>query len=189
MRAEPTDDELMSKVIEHDAEAFAALYDRYASAAYGLSVRMLRDALQAEDVVQDVFLTLWRNPEQYSARRGSLRSYVLTMTRNKAIDDLRAKQRHATDPDVGQISLRPASTDVEREALRGIESSALRGLLSMLPESQRTAIELTFFGELSYSETTRLQGVPMGTVKSRVRLALDRLRRHPKVSMLTTGAC
>ena len=82
-----------------------------------------------------------------------------------------------------------ASTDVEREALRGIESSALRGLLSILPESQRTAVELTFFGGFSYSEITRLQGVPMGTVKSRVRLALERLRRHPNVSILTTGTC
>ncbi len=179
-----SDEELVERLLERDTEAFGMLYDRYAHAAYCLACRMLGNTHQAEDLVQDVFLALWRLPERFKADRGSARTYILSMTHHRAIDLQRSRSRHAIDADVEQIALVPAGTDVEHSTLRSLEAEVLRAALRLLPESQRRVVELAFIGGYSYPEITRILGVPLGTVKSRLRLAMDRLRRAPEIAGL-----
>jgi RNA polymerase sigma-70 factor (ECF subfamily) len=173
--AAPLDDAtIMRRVCDGDPAAFAALYDRHAAAAQALAHRMLRDRTAAEDVTQEAFVGLWRSRTAYVPARGAVRSWLLMITRNRAIDAIR--RRGLPDElwsEWGYERESPERTD--EEALRRSEADALGAALRQLPEGQRCVIDLAYFGGLSQTEIAAQLGLPLGTVKSRVRLALSKL--------------
>jgi RNA polymerase sigma-70 factor (ECF subfamily) len=173
----PSDTTLLAQARAGDAAAFATVYDRHAAAAYGLARSMLRSPCAAQDVVQEAFISLWRT-DSYCAEKGSLRSFVLGIVRNRAIDELRKNRRRSDKErnDDAALSLLTAAdrTDVEVEQ-RDTERS-LRAALTALPDSQHRALELAFFDGLTHNEIAARLDEPIGTIKGRIRLGLEKLR-------------
>ncbi|MDQ6672381.1 MAG: sigma-70 family RNA polymerase sigma factor [Chloroflexota bacterium] len=153
-----------------------AIYCLYRRPAVGFAYRLLNDRPAAEEVVQDVFLSVWRSRARYDAARGSLRTWVLTMVRNRAFDWLRARRLRATWPLTATELVRPGGEDPSRDAERYFDRAHILVALESLLPAQRQVIELAYFGGLSHSEIALSQQLPIGTVKSRIRLALERLR-------------
>ncbi|MEK7216406.1 MAG: sigma-70 family RNA polymerase sigma factor, partial [Chloroflexota bacterium] len=152
-----------------------ALYDAYHREALGLAYRLLQDAGDAEDVAQETFLSAWRAAPTYDVSRGSTRTWLLTMVRNRAIDRLRRRRRQPVT--TLQDDMEPADdADISSEATITVDGLAARKALAGLPEEQRRVIELAYFGGLTHTEVASRLSTPVGTVKSRIRLALDRLR-------------
>lgn len=170
----PGDRELMRRVLADDARAFGAIYDRHARSVYGLAHRMLRERSAAEDVAQEAFAALWRSRHSYRPELGSPRAWLLTVTRNRAIDAIRSGRAHLhVELDAGRDSEAPERTD--EEALRRLEAVTIGRALQALPEAQHQALDLSYFGGLSHAEIAARLGIPLGTVKSRMRLGLQRL--------------
>ncbi len=172
-----TDAQLMWRLRAQDESALGALYDRHAGVAFGLAVRMLRDHAAAEEVVQDAFVSLWKRAAAYRPDRASVRTWLLTMVRNRAIDRLRrvsAKERDSALDDGLELV---AVSDTWRLASEGMRADTVRGALLELPPEQRQILEWAYFGGLSQGEIAERTGIAVGTVKSRTRLALERLRR------------
>jgi len=164
----------MRRVVAGDAGAFDAIYDRHARSAFGLAHRMLRERSAAEDVVQEAFVALWRRRDSYRPDRGSPGSWLLTITRNRAIDAIRRGRSHLhVELETERDHEAPERTD--EEALRRLEAVTIGVALSTLPEAQREAVELSYFDGLSQSEIAARLGVPLGTVKGRVRFGLRKL--------------
>jgi RNA polymerase sigma-70 factor (ECF subfamily) len=183
------DPALVARVADGDAHAFEALYDRYRSRAFGLAVRLTRRRSIAEEVTQDAFVNLWRNAGSYDPARGNLGSWLLTFVRHRAIDSLRSGRRRERDVELEGVAERleaPGRTD--EEVSRREESLGARRLLEKLPADQREVIELAYFGGLSQSEIATKVGIPLGTVKGRSRLALERLRRSVATDSVLAGA-
>jgi len=156
-------------------QAFESIYDLYAPLALGLATRMLSDRAAAEDVVQEAFVSMWRRADSYDPTRGSLRVWLLAIVRNRAIDRLRqaAKAQPLASP--------PASPSAEdRDALDAVvldmERKELREAFRSLPQAQRETIELAYFGGLKHVEIAQRMRVPLGTVKGRMRIGLEKLR-------------
>ena len=177
-----SDQELLARLLSRDEEALAALYDRYGRAAFSLALRVVGDPETAEEVVQETFLAVWRRAETYRPERGSVRGWILRVVRNRAIDALRLRSgrvRPGVAP-VRQVSIDElvivAADDPEADALRMLEGREVRVALAALPPEQREVVELAYFGGLAYPEVAAQTSVPLGTVKSRMRLALERLR-------------
>jgi RNA polymerase sigma-70 factor (ECF subfamily) len=171
--AQPSDTTLLAQARAGDAAAFATVYDRHAAAAYGLARRMMRSPSAAQDVVQEAFISLWRT-DSYCAEKGSLRSFVLGIVRNRAIDELR-KERRRSDRDA--VVARLAATDrTDVEVEQRDSERFLRAALTTLPDAQQRALELAFFGGLTYNEIALRLDEPIGTIKSRIRLGLEKLR-------------
>jgi RNA polymerase sigma-70 factor (ECF subfamily) len=152
-----------------------ALYDAHHRQAIGLAYRVLGDLGEAEEVVQEVFLSAWRTQHQYDPARGSTHAWILAMVRNRSIDVLRARKRRpvellAEGEDVADTE------DVTARATANVDAAAARNALGMLPPEQKQVIELAYFGGLSHSEIATQLAAPIGTVKGRIRLGLDRLR-------------
>ena len=170
-----TDAEVIPLLIAGDTRAIESLYDRYSRLAFGLAYKMLNDPMAAEDVVQEAFVALWRHGRSFDSERGQLRSWLLRIVRNRAIDRIRG---NATRREIGNIE--DANLSVEDTAWDHVVASAdrsqVRALLDGLPMSQRRAIELSYFGGLSQPEVAVTMRVPLGTVKSRQRLALQKMR-------------
>jgi RNA polymerase sigma-70 factor (ECF subfamily) len=174
----------MRDVADGSAAAFERLYDAHAGPAFSLALHMLRDRGRAEEVTQEAFLSIWRNGRLYDPGRGSVRTWVLGIVRHRAIDALRWEGRHeqrrgpsldAGSPDAPPLELEGGErTDVE--AARRFDRRNLRAALHELPEDQRRAIELAYFGGLTQDEISEALGVPLGTVKGRMRLGLQKLR-------------
>lgn len=156
-----------------DQSAMAALYDRYSSVVYAVALRVLGEAGAAEDVLQEVFLQLWRNPGAFDAARGSLGAWLAVITRNRAIDLLR-KRRPETDIEDCVVSVAP---DLAGEADRARAAEKVRGVLSGMPGPQRDALQMAYFEGLSHSEIATRTGEPLGTVKTRIRAGLIALRK------------
>ena len=171
------DEMLFARVLQRDQAALTELYDRHGRAAYSLALRVVGNPETAEEVVQEAFMTLWRRAETYRPERGAPRSWLLTVVRNRAIDVLRGPGRAGPSltPVTDDLPL-AAPDDPEAEAMRGVEGAAVRAALAGLPAEQREVVELAFFGGLAYPEVAERIGAPLGTVKSRMRLALHRLR-------------
>ena len=176
--ASVSDESLLSRLARKDAAAFDALYTRHGRAAFALAYRVLNDPEAAEDVVQEAFLTVWRRAESYQQERGSARAWLLTVVRNRSIDYIRAREaRPRIAGDLEEVSrVAAAGDDPADDVLRRVEGVAVRAALAELPPEQREAVELAFFSGLSYSEIAERTGAPLGTVKSRMRLAMVRLR-------------
>jgi RNA polymerase sigma-70 factor (ECF subfamily) len=175
--AQPSDARLLEQARSGDAAAFATVYDRHAAAAYGLAARMLHSPGAAQDVVQESFLSLWRT-DSYCAEKGSVRSFLLGIVRNRAIDALRKDRRRTTrersdDAVVSRLSAADR-TDVEVEH-RDTER-LLRAALAKLPDAQHLALDLAFFDGLTHTEIALRLDQPVGTIKGRIRLGLEKLR-------------
>jgi RNA polymerase sigma-70 factor, ECF subfamily len=163
-----------------DAEAFAALYDRLVGKALIVVRAMNVDRDRIEDVVQEAFLSVWRSRAIYRADRGKVRAWVLTIVGNRALDSLRLHGRHdrARSDDERAVEQARAPGDLEADALERDDASALRSLLAHLPPAQREVIALAYFGSLTHVEIARELALPLGTIKSRMRLGLEQLRRQ-----------
>ncbi|MDX6604616.1 MAG: hypothetical protein QOF23_1125 [Solirubrobacterales bacterium] len=173
------DEELMPLIAEKDPEAFEVLYDRHGGVAYSLAYRIVGDKAAAEDVTQEAFISIWRSGARFDRARGSVRSWMLSIVRNRAIDALRSRAGKApklTFDDDAVLEQRPAGELTEEEAMRRETASELRGALGELPRDQSKVIELAYFGGFSQSEISRMLGVPLGTVKGRMRLGLEKIR-------------
>ena len=156
-----------------DQRAMAELYDRYSSIVYAVALRVLGDTMAAEDVLQEVFLQLWRNPSAFDAARGSLAAWLAVITRNRAIDLLR-KRKPVTDIEDVIVSVTP---DLANEADRSRAAEKVRGVLGAMPSAQRSALEMAYFQGLSHSEIANKTGEPLGTIKTRIRSGLMTLRK------------
>jgi len=173
--------DLLEQVKTGDTAALSRLYDSYSAIVFSFAARILGDSASAESVVQDVFLTVWRKAEQYRPERGTLCTWLLTLTRNKAIDALRSSGGKAsrqvsisTDPAAYEV---PAGTDDPLStAILTEKRELVRRALGSIPDEQKIPIYLNFYGGLSHQEISERLGVPLGTVKTRIRLGLERLR-------------
>ena len=174
------DEELMQAVQGGDPVAFETIYDRHGAVAFSLAYRIVGTRGAAEDATQDAFLAIWRSRVRYQRDRGSVRNWILGIVHNRTIDALRRNQVHATRrADAEGIEEREAAAELtDVEAFRRDEQRQVRAAIETLPEAQVRVIELAYFGGLSQSEIAERTGVPLGTVKSRVRLALIALRRE-----------
>jgi RNA polymerase sigma-70 factor (ECF subfamily) len=173
------DEELMPLIGEKDPEAFEVFYDRHGGVAYSLAYRIVGDRGAAEDVTQEAFISIWRSGARFDPTRGSVRAWMLSVVRNRAIDALRSRAGKApklTLDDEAILEQRPADELTEEEAMRHETASEVRGALGHLPGEQSKVIELAYFGGFSQSEIARMLGVPLGTVKGRMRLGLEKIR-------------
>lgn len=153
-----------------------ALYDAYHRQALGLALRMLGDMGEAEEVVQEAFLAAWRAGHTYDPQRGSTRTWILTLVRNRAIDVVRARRRRPVQP-LDDTLDPPDSSDVPHQAALNVDAARVAEAMVRLPIEQRQTIELAYMSGLSHAEIAAQVGVPVGTVKGRIRLGLDRLRQ------------
>ena len=151
----------------------AQLYDRYSSVVYAVALRVLTDAAAAEDVLQEIFMQLWRNPGSFDASRGNLAPWLAVIARNRAVDLLR-KRRPQTDISETLISIEP---DMASEADRGRNVEKIRAVLKEMPASQRSALEMAYFEGYSHSEIAEKTKEPLGTIKTRIRAGLMLLRK------------
>ena len=173
------DEELMPWIGRKDAEAFEVFYDRHGGAAYSLAYRILGDRGAAEDCIQEAFISIWRSGGRFDPTRGSVRSWTLSIVRNRAIDALRSKAGKApklTFDDDAILESRPADDLTDDEAMRHETATEVRGALSQLPDEQSKVIQLAYFGGFSQSEIAAMMSVPLGTVKGRMRLGLEKIR-------------
>src|SRR5438067_928154 len=170
----------MERVRARDTTALRGLYDRHASVVYSLGLRILRDPAEAEDLVQDVFVQVWRRYEVFDAERGQFAGWLLSLARNRAIDRLRSRQARERSAGAYELELdaevRPAATDPNESAYAAELRRAVSTALGALPEQQRQALELAYFGGLRHSEIATQLEAPLGTVKARIRQGMIKLR-------------
>lgn len=177
------DDELMDRLPGRDLGAFQALYDRYSDLVYSVSLRVVADPYVAEDVTQDVFLRVWRRPEQFDFKRGKFVTWLLSVTRNRSIDVRRSQGRRlrheALPASSEEEDVLPSNDDRDDPALATVladERLAVRKALEVLPAEQKLAIQLAYFGGLTQQEIANKLGQPLGTVKTRIRLGMQKMR-------------
>ena len=174
---EPTDIELLSAVGRRDVAALGALYDRHGQLAFNLAGRVTADRQLAEEAVQDAFFNLWRQTSQFDSARGSVRGWLLASVRNRAVDLVRQRAgRTKLDVDLDAIEYTLAADNLWDEVSTHLDRDLLRDAMAELGEEQRQALDLAYFAGMSQSEIARATGAPLGTVKSRLRLALERMR-------------
>jgi RNA polymerase sigma-70 factor (ECF subfamily) len=173
------DEDLMTLVERRDPDAFAILYDRHGGAAYSLAHRIVGDPSVAEDVTQEAFLSVWRSGARFDATRGSVRNWTLGIVRNRSIDALRRLAGSAPKLDLdddGVLETQSSGELTEGEAIRRETARTVRGALRDLPAEQSEVIGLAYFGGFSHSEIAEMLGMPLGTVKGRMRLGLEKIR-------------
>ena len=176
---EPSDDELIVRVVDRDHAALMALYDRHGRLAFALAYRILGDAQGAEEAVQDAFLQVWRRAETFDRGRGfGGRAWVLAIVRNRAIDGLRRRSgraRETTPLEDVEATTAAETPGPWAEVSAGLERDRVRAAVAELPREQQDAIRLAYFDGLSHGEIADRTGLPLGTVKGRVRLGLRKL--------------
>lgn len=175
-----TDRELMVRVQADDNIALGLLYDRLAGRAMSVARSMCRDATLAADSVQDAFLSMWRSWARYRPELGEVAAWALGIVRNRCIDALRRNDRHTRQVDLGMIAEPAAGDDVHQDLTGRHAATHLRGQLAALPLAQREVIVLAYYGKLTQTEIAHRLDIPIGTVKSRTRLGLDRLRAQDR---------
>lgn len=162
-----------------DHEALAVLYDRYSGIAYGLALRIAGDATAAEDVVQEAFVSIWKQAPRFDANRGQVRSWLLTIVHHRAVDVVRrrmSRPERALPDDASQIADHDAPPAAAAEM--AMDARAVREAVSRIPEDQRRTVEMAYFEGLTHVEIAERMGVPLGTVKSRLRIALEKMREY-----------
>ena len=170
-----SDEALVAVVARGDDAALAELYDRVGRVAYGLAFRVLRDDRLAEDAVQEAFLAVWRTAGAFRAERAKASTWILTLVHRRAVDLVRREERRRADP-LDDAALDVSTGDsAEDVAWLGFERDRVRGALKQLPDTQREAIELAYYGGYSQSELAERLGLPLGTIKSRMFTGLARL--------------
>jgi len=167
------DELLLTRAKNGNQQAMTELFDRYSGMVYSVALRVLNDPGQAEDVMQEIFFQVWRNPNAFVAGRGSLGAWLAVMARNRAIDSLRRRRPTDSVDDVVLVS----QTDIGSEVERNRMMEKVRGVLKDLPPEQQKSVELAFFEGLTHSEIAARTGDPLGTVKTRIRTALMTLRK------------
>ena len=174
-----SDAALIEKMVQRDETALEALYDRYAVMLTSVLIRILRDSQAAEEILQDIFYQLWRTASQFDASRGSLPGWLLVIARNRAISHLRHRNPAAGDELVENTLAMPFNLEnvISQQQLLG----RIKSVLEDLPAEQRAAVELAYFEGLTHSEIAQRTGDPLGTVKTRLRSALETIKRavHP----------
>jgi RNA polymerase sigma-70 factor (ECF subfamily) len=173
------DSALVEGIMAGDEGALAALYDRYAGMLYAMLVRILRDTSAAEEVLQDLFLQLWRGASRFDASRGSLPTWLLVIGRNRALSRLRGREHREflQDRDEFAMETLPSPGNLEDDASRMQLMGRLKGALATLPPEQKEALELAYFEGMTQTEIAARTGAPLGTVKSRVRAAMQSLKQ------------
>lgn len=164
---------MLTRIGQRDENAMEAVFRRYSGPVYSVALRVLRDSGQAEDILQEVFLQLWRKPAAFVQNRGSLGAWLVVIARNRAIDVLRRRKPSDSVDDVVLTS----SINVADEAERNIAMQRVRGVIANLPEEQRRTLDMAYFEGLSHTEIASRTGDPLGTVKTRIRQALITLRK------------
>lgn len=164
---------LLGRIQRGDEDAMAAIFDRYSKVIYSVALRVLRDPSAAEDVLQDIFMQVWRKPESFLPSRGSLGGWLAVIARNRSIDALR--RRRPAD-EVEEMTL-ASPFNLEEESVRTLMMERARGVIVELPAEQRRVIEMAFFDGLTHTEIAELTGDPLGTVKTRIRAGLLVLRK------------
>jgi RNA polymerase sigma-70 factor, ECF subfamily len=167
------DEMRLTRVEGGDQQAMTELFDQYSRMVYSVALRVLKDPGQAEDVMQEIFFQVWRNPEAFVSGRGSLGAWLAVMARNRAIDSLRKRRPTDSVDDVVLASNSDLGSEVERNRMM----EKVRGVLKDLPMEQQNSVELAFFEGLTHSEIAARTGDPLGTVKTRIRSALITLRK------------
>src|SRR5450755_2897733 len=157
---------LVTAIRSGDQGAMAALYDRYSSIVYSVALRVLQDTGAAEDVLQDIFMQLWRNPGAFDASRGNMAAWLAVITRHRSIDALR-RRRPENDIEDVVVSVEP---DLASDADRSRTMDKVRGALRTMPALQRCALEMAYFEGLTHSEIAEKTGEPLGTIKTRIRM-------------------
>jgi RNA polymerase sigma-70 factor (ECF subfamily) len=176
------DDELMDRLGRRDIGAFEALYDRYGDLVFSVALRVVGDTYVAEDIAQDVFLRVWRRPEQFDLNRGKFVTWLLSVTRNRSIDERRSRGRrlrHEALPAADEDDVIPSGNDRDDPALATVvafDRQAVRDAMVGLPPEQKLAIHLAYFGGLTQQEIANQLGQPLGTVKTRIRLGMQKMR-------------
>lgn len=176
MLDDATDPLLVAAVHRGDQRALETLYRRHGGAVLGVARRLLRDPAFAEDVAQEVFVRLWRRPERFDPERGSLRGFLLRDAHGRAVDLLRSEEARRAREEKEQSRSSTADPGPEQEVWSSVRSEEVRAALSALPDAEREALVLAYFGGLSYRQVAERLDEPEGTVKSRIRAAMGRLR-------------
>jgi RNA polymerase sigma-70 factor (ECF subfamily) len=185
--ADQTDEALIELLGNRDVPALETLYGRHARAVYSLALKMLGDSTAAEEIVQECFLKLWRRPELYHASRGKLLPWLLGITHHRAVDQLRRRrleQRHTVNGEIDP----PANGegDPERHAWGNVQTEVVGRALADLPPTQRVPLELAYLRGMTQVEIASYLGEPLGTIKTRMRLAMQKLRAMPELEALLT---
>jgi RNA polymerase sigma-70 factor, ECF subfamily len=178
-----SDEALVALAARSEQTALAELYDRYGRPAYGLALRILRDESLAEDAVQEAFLALWRTASRFVPEKGKASTWILTLVHRRAVDTVRREQRRRTDT-LEQAPEPAAGGGVDEEAWLRLQRERVQGALRQLPDQQREALELAYYGGFTQSELAERLGQPLGTIKSRMFMGLSRLRELLGESML-----
>jgi RNA polymerase sigma-70 factor, ECF subfamily len=168
----------MAAVRAGNQEAMGRLYDRYSAVVYAVALRVLGDAAAAEDVLQEIFLQLWRNPSAFDASRGNLAPWLAVIARNRALDTLR-KRKPQAEIDETTVSVEP---DLAANADRMRVAEKVRSTLKQMPAAQRSALEMAYFEGYSHSEISQKTGEPLGTIKTRIRSGLIMLRKAVEIA-------
>jgi RNA polymerase sigma-70 factor, ECF subfamily len=173
------DEDLISLVENGDAGAFAALYDRHGRAAYSLAYRMMGDRQAAEDLVQEVFLRVWRSAGSYRSDRGSIRTWILSIVHHRGVDQLRSlASRRRTQDRVEATAEKSQPSEAFGEAVKSSQRDQVRRALDTLPREQLKILELAYFSGYTHVEIADLLGIPLGTVKGRMRLGLKKIKDY-----------
>jgi RNA polymerase sigma factor (sigma-70 family) len=177
-RAEHThlsDEAVVALIARSEEAALAELYDRYGRVAFGLAFRILRDRALAEDAVQDAFFAAWRTAARFAPERAKASAWLLTLVHRRAVDLVRREERRRTEP-LAKVSDTPAGKDTAEAAWIGLERARVQEALRQIPDPQREALELAYYGGYTQSEIAERLGEPVGTIKSRMFNGLARLR-------------
>ena len=173
LKAASPDMALVSAIRAGDQGAMAALYDRFSSVVYSVALRVLGETGAAEDVLQDVFLQLWRNPGAFDASRGNLGAWLAVIARNRAID---ARRKRKPESDIEDVVL-SVTPDMASDADRSRVAEKVRGVLGTMSAPQRSALEMAYYEGLTHTEIAAKSGEPLGTIKTRIRAGLTALRK------------
>jgi len=168
---------ILRQIAERDPRGVELLYDRYGGVAFALAYRLLGERGSAEDVVQEAFLNVWRQGATYDTRRGTVRTWLLTIVHHRAIDQMRSvRSKAGADTIIDDALPLPAKEDTWTEVVQSLEHERIRLAMATLPPEQRQVVDLAYYGGFTHTEIAQRVGIPLGTVKGRMRLALDKLR-------------
>ena len=182
------DEDLMVLVEGGDDDAFAALYDRHCRIAYSVAHKLTGEKHSAEDLTQEAFIKVWRSAQRYRPERGSVRTWVLSVVRNQSIDQLRAKAtRHRMQEKVEASAPRSEPSEAFAQVWHDARLGRMRKALDALPHFQQQVLELAHFSDLKHPEIAERLGLPLGTVKGRMRLGLKKLRNNSELRDLAAG--
>lgn len=171
----PTDADLAASIVARDESALAEVYRRHSGSVFGLAMRVTRNRVLAEDVTQEVFVRLWKEPHKFDHTRGSLRTYLLSHAHGRSVDIIRSESSRRMREDNEARLVAEAGPSLDEEVIEMQIAEQVRGALAELDSLQRSAIELAYYGGHSYREVAEMLGQPEGTVKSRIRAGLRRL--------------